>query len=48
MERAWKGLCEGYEQIPVGTAESSFQKWEVLRQEEMKGAFGGRVGSYLA
>jgi len=38
MDRAWEGLCEGKEQIPIGMAERSFGEggWEVMRQEEMQ------------
>lgn len=36
MDRAWKGLCEDLEQIPVGTAAISFERWEGERQSEMR------------
>jgi len=36
MEKTWKGLCEGDEQILVGISETSFKGWEVKRQEEFE------------
>lgn len=47
MEKAWKGLCEGKEQIPVGMAEKSFNLWEGKRQEEF-GDFVKAMGACLA
>jgi short-subunit dehydrogenase involved in D-alanine esterification of teichoic acids len=35
-ERAWKGLCEGRSDMPVGTSEGP-KGWEVEREKEFKG-----------
>jgi hypothetical protein len=34
MERAWRGLEAGKEQILVGMAEESWRRWEGERQRE--------------
>ncbi|KAK5943056.1 hypothetical protein PMZ80_004061 [Knufia obscura] len=36
-DAAWKGLSEGKDQIPVGTAVKSFETWEQQKQEMFRG-----------
>ena len=35
-EGAWEGLCEGKEDVPVGTSEIPYRTWEKERQEVFK------------
>jgi len=45
MGEAWQGLCEGKEDVPVGTSKRSYGEkgdgWEVKRQEAFKGMVEG-------
>ena len=36
MEKEWKGLMEGKEQVPVGMAEVCYEAFENKRQEVFK------------
>jgi len=35
-EKAWQGLIEGKEDVPVGTSEVPYQGWEKQRQKAFK------------
>ena len=35
-ERAWKGLCQGKTDVPVGTSEGPYKGWEQERQEQFR------------
>ena len=36
-EQAWKGLCEGRSDVPVGRSEGPYRGWEAERQKDFKG-----------
>ena len=35
-EEAWKGVCEGKTDVPVGMSKNSYEVWEMKRQENFR------------